>query len=50
MIEFSRGESVSINDLISGTITTLGEMSIRVVGKYLQLPLKESEIESKWRG
>jgi hypothetical protein len=39
----SRGESVSINDLISSTITTLGEMSIRVVGEYLQLPLKESE-------
>jgi hypothetical protein len=38
-----RGESLSINDVVSNVITMLGKMSMRVVGEYLQLPLKESE-------
>jgi len=42
-----RGESLSVNDVVSDVISSLGETDIRVVREiiedYLQLSLRESE-------
>jgi len=45
--KIGRGESVSVNDIVNSAIASVGRTSMRIIqekiiGEYLQLPLKES--------